>query len=291
MADKNKPAEEPKDPNQEFCDKAVRALKGLCEKARAAQELHFAMALMPELRGAQDAGWNTAEEAVRAYDQYFELVRLLDKDQIVRARLILAFYLHVADGAGFYEMPKKMMLTIEGEGNNIYPFQNLVKKHQETGATIAPNANQIMKNLTGHAAELGLNELSDVFRDAFDADVRNAIAHSDYILAFDGMRLRKRNGGQPYIISWDDFDAIMSRGINLFSLIRRVVDEYVCSYSPPETIKSRLTTREPVIDYTIYYDRETGAFGWITGTSLPKGYGKGTGGPAKTQPYYHHYKA
>jgi hypothetical protein len=291
MAEVSKSVEDPKDPNQEFYDKAIRALKELCEKAKAAQELHFAMALMPELRGAQDPGWNTAEEAVRAYDQYFELVRSLDKDQIVRARLILAFYLHVAEGAGFYEMPKKMMLTIDGEGNNIYPFQNLVKKHQETGAMIAPNANQIMKNLMGHASELGLNELSDVFRDAFDADVRNAIAHSDYILAFDGMRLRKRNGGQPYIIPWDDFDAIMSRGIILFSLIRQVVDEYVSSYGPPKTIKSRLTTHEPIIDYTIYYDHKTGAFGWITGTSLPKGYGEGTAGSAKTQPYYHHYKA
>jgi hypothetical protein len=70
MTEEGKPADEPKDPNQEFYDKAVRALKELCEKARAAQELHFAMALMPELRGAQDAGWNTAEEAVHAYDQY-----------------------------------------------------------------------------------------------------------------------------------------------------------------------------------------------------------------------------
>lgn len=146
----------------------------------------------------------------------FVLVRSLDKGQLVRARLILAFYLHVAEGAGFYEMPKKMMLTIEGKGNNIYPFQNLVKKHQETGAAIAPNVNQIMKNLMGHALELDLSELSDVFRDAFDADVRNAIAHSDYILAPDGMRLRKRNGGQPYVISWNEFDAIISRGINLF---------------------------------------------------------------------------
>jgi hypothetical protein len=245
---------------------------------------------MPELRGAQDAGWNTAEEAVHAYHQYFELVRSLDKDQIVRARLILAFYLHVAEGAGFYEMPKKMMLTIDGNGNNLYPFQSLVKKHQETGAMIAPNANQIMKNLMGHASELGLNDLSDVFRDAFDADVRNAIAHSDYILAHDGMRLRKRTGGQPYVISWDDFDAIMSRGINLFSLIKQVVDEYVSSYNPPKTIKSRLGANEPIIDYTIYYDQKTKALGLITGTSPPDGYGETPAAAAKTQPYYHHYK-
>jgi hypothetical protein len=144
----------------------------------------------------------------------------------------------------------------------------------------------------GHASELGLSDLSDVFRDAFDTDVRNAIAHSDYILAHDGMRLRKRNGGQPYIIPWNEFETIMSRGINLFALIKRVVDEYVGSYSPPKTIKSRLAAHEPIIDYTIYYDRKTGVFGWITGSSSPKGYEKAAAAePKNTQPYYHHYKA
>jgi hypothetical protein len=41
---------------------------------------------------------------------------------------------------------------------------------------MAPNANRIMKDLIGHAADLGLAELAEVFRDAFDPDVRNAIA-------------------------------------------------------------------------------------------------------------------
>jgi len=110
------------DPNRDFYEKAVRTLKELFEKARAAQELHFAMALMPEFRGAQDGGWNTAEECVRAYDEDKALLEAIEKDEIVRLRVVLGFYLHVAEGAGFYEIPKKMMLTLEGKGNNIWPF-------------------------------------------------------------------------------------------------------------------------------------------------------------------------
>jgi hypothetical protein len=45
-----------KEPNQEFYDKAVRALTDLCERAKAAHELHFVMALMPEFRGMQGCG-------------------------------------------------------------------------------------------------------------------------------------------------------------------------------------------------------------------------------------------
>lgn len=144
-------------------------------------ELHFAMALMPETRGMQDAGWNTALEASQAYDEFNEHVTNLGREKPVRVRIILAFYLHVAEAAGLYEIPK-MLLTVEGRGNNVTPFEPLVNKHRQIGNAIAPNANVIMKDLMGHALELGFSKLSEVFNEAFDADVRNAIAHSDYIL-------------------------------------------------------------------------------------------------------------
>jgi hypothetical protein len=212
------------DPNQQFFDKVIRSFTDLCERAKAAHELHFVMALMPEFRGLQSAGWSTAHEAVRAYDQFSALVKSLnsDSDDMVRVRVILAFYAHVAEGSGFYEIPKKLLLTVDGRGNNIYPFQALVERHRKTGEVMAPNANRIMKDLIGHASELGLSELAEVFRDAFDPDVRNAIAHADYINWNDGLRLRRRNGGQPRVISWDEFDALVRRGLNLFSVIRQI---------------------------------------------------------------------
>jgi hypothetical protein len=51
--------------NELFYEKADRSLRDLFKRARAAQELHFAMALGPEFRGAQDDGWSTAHESVR----------------------------------------------------------------------------------------------------------------------------------------------------------------------------------------------------------------------------------
>jgi len=218
-----------KDPNQEFYEKAHRALTDLCERARAAYELHFVMALMPEFRGMQDAGWSTAHEAVRAYDEFTALVKSLPREAPVRARVILAFYAHVSEGSGFYEIPKKLMLTIEGKGNNILPFQGLVERHKRTEEVMAPNANKIMKDLIGHAADIGLVELAEVFRDAFDPDVRNASAHADYIVWQSELRLPRRNGGQPRVIPWSEFDSIMCRGLNLFSVIRQVVEEFVRS--------------------------------------------------------------
>jgi hypothetical protein len=254
------------DPNRHFYEKAERALRELFEKAKADHEVHFALALMPEMRGMQDAGWNTAEEAVRAYDDFTKHIKSLSNDATVRIRIILAFYMHLAEGAGFYEIPKKMLLTTEGKGNNILPFQRLVKKNRKTGQAIAPNANAIMKDLMGHAWLLGFYELSEVFKDAFDIDVGNSIAHADYILANDGMRLRRRNGGQVRVIPWIEFDALIGRGLNLFSIIRELAVEYVHSYDPPRTVTSRMTNNEPLTDYTIYYDPEKQVFGFKTET-------------------------
>ena len=122
--------EDQKDPNQEFYDKAEKALRDLFQKAQTANELHFVMALMPEMRGMQDGGWNTAEEAVHAYEQFSKLLEKLSHDDVVRIRVVLAFYQHVAECSGFYEIPKKMLLTIEGKGNNFLPFQKIVKRQK-----------------------------------------------------------------------------------------------------------------------------------------------------------------
>jgi len=268
MSEDTGSGETEQDPNQAFFEKAERALRDLFDRAKAAHELHFAMALMPEFRGEQDAGWSTADESVRAYDEFAELVRSLPKTP-ARVRVVLAFYMHVAEGAGFYEIPKKLLLTIEGRGNNMWPFQNLVERHRASGEIIAPNANQIMKDLIGHASELGLTELAEVFRDAFDPGVRNAVAHADYIIWPDGLRLRRRNGGWPREIPWKDFTSLADRGLNLFAFIRHLSDEYVHSYETPKTIRSRMNKNEPLTDYTIYYQPVTGAFGFTTGRHPP----------------------
>jgi hypothetical protein len=45
--------------NEAFFEKTERAFRDLCDRARAKNELHFALSLNPEFRGAQDAGWST----------------------------------------------------------------------------------------------------------------------------------------------------------------------------------------------------------------------------------------
>lgn len=247
--------------NEEFFEKIEQAFRALFDAAQAKNELHFALALMPEMRGAQDAGWSTADEAHRAFDEYSEFVEKATGP--IRLRVALSFYCHVAEASGFYEVPKNMLRIAGGEGHQLWPFMHLVESHRITGDRIAPNANRVLKDLAGHAETLGFHELAEVFRDAFDGDVRNGYAHADYILWNDGLRLRKRNGGTPRRIPWDEFSAIFDRGVNLFHILRQLMAEYMNTYSQPKTIRARLSD-EPEALWTIYRE-QNGAFGITSG--------------------------
>jgi hypothetical protein len=252
--------------NEAFFDKAEKAFIELFELAKSKNELHFALSLNPEFRGIQDAGWSTAIETFNAFDCYMEIIENLKyKDH--KARVAMAFYCHLSEASGYYEIPKNMLRVSEGNYYILWPFKDLVQKHRDTGKIIAPNANKVLKDLAGHAQVNGLHNLAEIFRDAFDSDLRNSYAHADYIIWQDGIRLRKRNGGYPRIIKWVEFDFLFNRAINFFHILRSIVYEYLLSYNPAKTIIGKIAN-EPEGKWLIEYDPVKKTFrisslGWV----------------------------
>jgi len=180
-------------------------------------------------------------------------------DSPFKARVALAFYCHLAESSGFYEIPKNLLRVADGQRYNLWPFRNLNTKHKTTGAVIAPNANKVLQDLAGHAKELNLTSLAEVFRDAFDADLRNGYAHADYVVWEDGIRLPKRNGGNPQIVSWPEFSALFDRGINFFNLLTEMVSEQKNSCDPAKEILGQLA-EEPKGTWIIQADSKKGMF-------------------------------
>jgi hypothetical protein len=250
--------------NNAFSAKCETAFRKLFDAARAKNELHFTLSLNPEFRGEQGPGWCTAQDAAVAFDQYLDFVTNT-KDSPIKARIALAFYSHLSEASGFYEVPKNMLRVCEGLAYNLWPLQALVTKDKITGKPVAPNANKVMRDLAEHASALGHTDLAEVFRDAFDADLRNGYAHADYILWDDGIRLRKRNGGHPRIVSWEEFTFLFNRGVNFYLTIRAMIAEGLASYDPPKTIKGRLSNNEPEMNWTIAYSSSNGGFRISTG--------------------------
>src|SRR5688572_4885959 len=144
--------------NDEFFEKTKRAVRDLFDRARSKNEIDFAFSLNPEFRGEQDAGWSTAEDADLAFTEYLAFVNERPLTSL-KARVALAFYCHLAEASGYYEIPKNMLRVVDGRPYSLWPFQDLVEQHKRTGAVIAPNANKVLRDLAGHAAALGLGNV------------------------------------------------------------------------------------------------------------------------------------
>jgi hypothetical protein len=112
--------------NLAFYEKAKQAFRKLFDSAKAKNELHFAFSLSAEFRGLQDPGWNTAMEAQVAFQQYLEFIRA-NPDDAFKARVALAFYCHLAEASGLYEVPKNMLRVADGERYNDGRFKSWLK--------------------------------------------------------------------------------------------------------------------------------------------------------------------
>ena len=255
------------DPLSEYSERCESAWNDLFNTAKSQEEVQFAFALCPEFRGMQDPGWSTAEEASRTIEDYLNLLGTLEPAP-VKVRIALSLYSHLSEASGLYEVPKNMMRIASGGDYNLWPFQHLVAQHAVTGARIAPNANKIMKDILGHADDLGLEKLKALVLETFDPELRNGYAHADYIVWTDGIRLRKRNGGHPSIVTFDEFDIKLNKAIVFFQSLRESIRQAMRSYSPAKRVIGRLNNDDPAMPTIIGFDEATGSFSIRSGLGL-----------------------
>lgn len=234
--------------NDEFLQKAEKAFKELFASAKKEDELHFAFSLSPEFR---PYGINTALDAQNAFDDYVNSLQENEKSPI-HARIALALYSHISEASGFWEIPKNLLSIIDGNKYNLIPFLDLVRKYGSTEGSIAPNANKVMRSLMKYSKELGFHELAEVFRDAFDADLRNGYAHADYALLDSGICVGPRYNNER-IISWDEFNELLHKAMNFYMLFMSVLSENLKYYSDAKVIKGFLNDKEPESTWKIHY--------------------------------------
>src|SRR5882724_10965490 len=118
--------------NERFYEKADSSLRSLFGAARVRNELHFALSLNPEIRGARDAGWFSAQEVHTAFSDYQGFLQEGESSRL-KTRVALGFYCHLAEASGFYEIPKNMLRVAEGQLYNTEPFHDLVEVNRRTG--------------------------------------------------------------------------------------------------------------------------------------------------------------
>jgi hypothetical protein len=227
--------------------------------ARARDEVDFAFSLGAEFRGSQDAGWNTAEEATAAFQEGMEILKGRNQDRAA-TRNLLYRYLCVAEASGLYETIGNQLSILESGVYNLTPFSNIVERHKPTGKIRAPNANRIFRELAERAERVGLRRLAVALAEVFDDDLRNAVAHADFVIWQDGLRLRKRNGGSPYVIGWKDLSYIIRRGFCFVDLLLQFTRNSLLQYSDGYQVVGRGSANKIPFLYLLKYEETTGAF-------------------------------
>ncbi|VVM99761.1 hypothetical protein [Pseudomonas fluorescens] len=213
---------------------------------RLINEVDVAAALFGEFRGSQDAGWNTV---ATAHDVFHELRTLANKGSpltLPEIRQLLCLYSQLSEAGGVYEGLLNTMQVAQLKPYNLWPFQNLVRIRKEPRAVIGPNANLMFRRLAQVASDIGLVGLSTLLEMAFRDDIRNAIAHADYILMRDGLRVRRRNGGQPLLVTNSQLVAALQISMFFFELLRNAQQAIMLSYRPARTVIGRMSENLPM---------------------------------------------
>ncbi len=249
----------------DFANETARQLGLLFKFARQMSELDFAGSLNLEFRGMQDAGWSTTITAEQVFKELKGRLAAGPVGSLADMRIILLLYSQLSEAGGVYESLKNMMGVVESAPYNTRPFQNLVRVKQSPSRVIGPNANAIFRDLATHARAIGMTGLSSAFENVFRDDIRNGMYHSDYILWKDGLRLRRRDGGDVMRIEYTEVFDLVGIGLAFFESLQVLYISAIKSFDPPREIIGRFSVNPPM-PWTVGYDSETGSLS-IEGSS------------------------
>jgi len=221
--------------NRVFAIAAAAALRRLFSEAKAADELNFAASLSPEFRPYKQ---NSAVEAQYAFSEYSEFLAKSEGDSI-RPRVALAFYAHLAEASGFWEVVKNLLGVLEGRKFNFMPFSEFTTKYGTAAGSPVPNANRLMRSLVSAARSAKRSDLQSIFERAFDSDLRNSYAHADYVLRPEGVIVLPRYDHER-LISWNELDELLERAVVLYLTLNDIRIEHCNGYSAGRVVLGRL---------------------------------------------------
>ena len=218
----------------------------------------MAGSLFGESRGMQDAGWNTSRTAHEVFDELRDLWTRGEPLSRSEVRHVLSLYSQLSEAGGVYEGLLNLMRVIQLKPYNMWPFQDLVRVRQAPTRVIGPNSNAMFRKLAETATAIGMTKLAKLLEVTFRDDIRNGIFHADYILWQDGLRLRRRTGGQIIVLDYHQLTQALQIAIFFFDLLLSTQHEAKLTFRPAREIIGRFSLNPP-LPHTVEYG-EDGSF-------------------------------
>lgn len=253
---------------QEYVRELNAQLTYLFAYASRVNEIDTAMAVFGEFRGAQDAGWSTVDTAHEVFSELQDLGtkgRPLTRPELRQA---LCLYAQLSEAGGVYEGLLNVLRVAQLEAYNLWPFSSLVRVRKSPRAVIGPNANAMFRRLAEVATATGMVGLAGLLEASFRDDIRNAIAHADYVLVPDGLRIRRRNGGQPLTVSMAEITTALQTASYYFQLLKSYQQATALRFRPARTVVGRFSANPPM-PWRIEYS-ENGSFSISSDAPAPE---------------------
>ena len=167
--------------------------------------------------GAEDRGWDSYVESSATIEDLNSFFKIdLPEDRFpdpgaTHWRIGLLLYSHIVEMDAPYEVLANLLRFRLGKGYSPNAFQEYLTEKQKSvfnrrGISTAQKI-EIIQNLS---VEASLPSVGTIFDEFYNNHLRNAISHSDYVLAEDDFRCRgNTSGSKAFRISYAKLDKII----------------------------------------------------------------------------------
>ncbi len=167
--------------------------------------------------GMEDAGWDPYAESRATVEDLTSLLEVGLQENLfpdlnaTRRRLALLLYCHIVEMDAPHEVLTNLLRFRLGKSYTAGAFFDLLTaKEQKSFWTRGVPTDRKIKILKTLSVEAGLADVGAIFDDFYDNRLRNAVAHSDYILTEGDFRCRGKGTKAAFCLSYESLDRTLT---------------------------------------------------------------------------------
>lgn len=236
-------------------NRTIALLEPLFRKAQEVDEFEYACTLL-RVRGAERAGLDALVEGQALVSDMLSLIQSPLNDP-TKLRLALLLYVHIVEMKAPYHVIINMLRVTQGERYNLAPF----------GGARYPEGR--IRRIKAASAAADFPEVGTHFDTFYSKEIRNAFAHSGYVIHGDEFNIV---GGKGIEVSPGVISHSVSAQDYVLPRIQRAVDyglgffELMSSsrraYKEPKVVNARLGPDGQLVNATLLVESDEGLVGF-----------------------------
>lgn len=240
-----------------------KIFEDLFQRAKNQDEFAYVFALLGVNSGIEDVGWQPINETWGITQDILSIANTPLRTH-TQVRLLLLLYSQITESNYMYHVLYNMLLCIEKETPpKVFNFLD------QYNNGVPPSVKVKVKKICDKAVALNETQLSKGLDSIFDSSLRNAIAHADFILFENKLRL-KHKGTEIREMSLNEVVQLINEALEFFQEFFQVLHEHKMSYEDGYTITDRKNKAgQNLGSATLKVDKHYGLVGFSGSDPLP----------------------